>query len=109
MGDERQLGKYAVTDLDAPVNHIHFKDIIAIVEQMIQKQCRAKVYNVVAPVHPQKGEVIAIQKNQSYAGPKVQKGRIISSDKLLIELTYDFIYPDPRYFHISPGLADNIL
>lgn len=109
MGDERQLGKYAVTDLDAPVNHIHFKDIIAIVEQMIQKQCRAKVYNVVAPVHPQKGEVIAIQKNQSYAGPKVEKGRIISSDKLLIELTYDFIYPDPRYFHISPGLADSIL
>lgn len=103
MGDERQLSKYAVSDLDAPVNHIHFQDIIGVVEQMIQKQCRAKIYNVVAPVHPQKGEVMAIQKNQSYAGSKVQNGRVVSSNKLLVELAYDFIYPDPRCFHLSPG------
>ncbi|MBD1426742.1 Rossmann-fold NAD(P)-binding domain-containing protein [Sphingobacterium arenae] len=101
MGDDRQLSKYPVSNLQAPVNHIHFYDIATIIERMIENRSYAKVYNVVAPKHPTKQEVIAMQKNQPPTEGRSAIGRVISSNKLMEELNYQFIYPDPRYFHLQ--------
>lgn len=101
MGDDRQLSKYPVSGLGAPVNHIHFGDIATIIENMIENRSYAKVYNVVAPIHPTKQEVIAIQKNQPHTENRSEIGRLISSNKLIQELNYQFTYPDPRYFHLK--------
>lgn len=99
MGDDRQLSKYNVSHLDAPVNHVHFGDITAIIEKMIENKSHAKLYNVVAPEHPTKREVISVQKNQPHVESKKEIGRLISSNRLINELQYDFIYPNPKYFH----------
>ena len=100
MGDDRQLGKYNVTNLDAPVNHVHYLDIIGILEEMTAQQSSGKLYNVVAPLHPSKQEVIAAQRNSRETNLGKKTGRIILSDKLQAELDYTFRYPDPRHFHI---------
>ncbi|MBD1434474.1 hypothetical protein H8B06_16720 [Sphingobacterium sp. DN00404] len=101
MGDDRQLHKYNVSNLDAPVNHVHFEDIIAIIEKMIENRSRSKIYNIVAPVHPTKREVICEQTGRPYKENKREIGRLISSKRLMEELDYQFIYPDPRYFILS--------
>lgn len=102
MGDSRLLKNFNISDLDTVVNHIHFKDIAAVIRLMIEKGIHSKLYNVVAPLHPAKQEVIALQNNQLLK--EVQYGnkeqRIISSEKLISELDFTFKYPDPKYFHM---------
>jgi len=102
MGDDRQLSKYNVSNLDAPVNHVHFQDVISIIEKMMEKGLAGKLYNIVAPEHPSKSKVIDAQKKSSTANVQQTGGRIISSEKLQKELGYTFHYPDPKYFHLSP-------
>lgn len=99
MGDDRQLSKYHVSNLDSPVNHVHFADIVAIIEKMIANKLHTKLYNVVAPEHPTKREVISVQRNQPDIAGKPEKGRLIFSNRLIRELAYNFIYPNPKYFH----------
>lgn len=101
MGDNRQLSNYNVKNIEAPVNHVHYSDVISVSEQLISKQLHNTVYNVVAPLHPSKQEVIAIQQNKKIEPVKIEGGRLISSAKLITELEYAFIHPDPRYFHIT--------
>ncbi|MDG4946069.1 hypothetical protein NMK71_06555 [Weeksellaceae bacterium KMM 9713] len=100
MGDDRLLKNYNVSNLDAPVNHVHYQDIARVVQLMIELEQHAKLYNVVAPIHPSKQDVINAQNNELYDSEKEAKGRIISSAKLIEELDFTFNYPDPRYFHI---------
>jgi nucleoside-diphosphate-sugar epimerase len=101
MGDDRLLSKYTVSNLDATVNHIHYADICSVIEKMIERQSHSKLYNLGAPMHPQKGEVISAQKNIPYFSTMEYVGRTISSEKLISELDFDFKFPDPRYFHID--------
>lgn len=100
MGDDRQLSKYKVSDIESPVNHIHYKDIIGVIERMIERNSDSKVYNLVAPQHPSKRAVISKQKNEHCSDEVIAKGRLISSDLIREELEYDFLYPDPRLFHL---------
>ncbi|MNY80925.1 hypothetical protein D3C86_2222160 [compost metagenome] len=58
------------------------------------------MYNVVAPIHPNKEEVINAQKDLPYSGERIEIGRTISPNKLIEELNFEFQYPDPRYFHL---------
>ncbi|MGN7786635.1 hypothetical protein ACTJIJ_19025 [Niabella sp. 22666] len=106
MGDDRLLSKYKVSEMDAAVNHIHFYDICRIVHLLITQSATATVYNVVAPLHPSKRQVIESQTGVS-SGPSAATatGKIIVSQKMVKELEYQFIYPDPRQFHIpnNPG------
>lgn len=99
MGGERLLKNYNISNLDQLVNHIHYADICSVIEKMLDKHSESKVYNVVAPVHPDKEEVINAQKGLPYTGTRTDKGRIISPEKLISELDFTFQYPDPRYFH----------
>ncbi|WPO84232.1 NAD(P)-binding domain-containing protein [Chryseobacterium sp. JJR-5R] len=99
MGGDRLLKNYHISGLDQLVNHIHYADICSVVEKMLENRSRSKVYNVVAPVHPNKEEVINAQKGLPYSGERTDKGRTISPAKLMSELGFEFRYPDPRYFH----------
>jgi len=99
MGDQRLLKNYNISGLDQLVNHIHYTDICSVIEKMLDNQSESKVYNVVAPVHPNKEEVINAQKDLPYSGERTDIGRTISPAKLIEELDFEFQYPDPRYFH----------
>lgn len=100
MGGERLLKNYNIGQLDQLVNHIHYADICSVVEKMLNHHCESKVYNVVAPIHPNKEEVINAQKDLPYSGERTDQGRTISPKKLMEELDFEFQYPDPRYFHL---------
>ncbi|SHL33490.1 NAD(P)-binding domain-containing protein [Chryseobacterium polytrichastri] len=100
MGDQRLLKNYNISNLDLLVNHIHYADICSVVEKMLNNESHSKVYNVVAPVHPNKEEIINAQKDLPYSGERTTQGRTISPAKLISELGFEFEYPDPRYFHL---------
>nr|WP_314492412.1 hypothetical protein [uncultured Chryseobacterium sp.] len=100
MGDQRLLKNYNISDLDQLVNHIHYADICSVIEKMLDKQSESKVYNVVAPIHPNKEEVINAQRNLPYDGERTTVGRTVSPEKLIKDLDFEFQYPDPRYFHL---------
>lgn len=100
MGDQRLLKNYNISNLDQLVNHIHYEDICSVIEKMLDNQSESKVYNVVAPIHPDKEEVINAQKDLPYEGTRTTVGRTISPAKLIEELDFEFQYPDPRYFHL---------
>lgn len=99
MGDNRLLKNYNISNLDMLVNHIHYADICSVFEKMLKNNSQSKVYNIVAPIHPNKEEVINAQKGIPYSGERTTKGRTISAEKLIKELDFEFQYPDPRYFH----------
>ncbi len=100
MGDQRLLKNYNISNLNQLVNHIHYADICSVIEKMLEQKSRSKVYNIVAPIHPSKEEVINAQKGLPYSGERTTKGRTISTAKLIQELDFEFEYPDPRYFHL---------
>lgn len=99
MGDQRLLSKYKVSNLDYAVNHVHYADVCSVIEEMIKQQSHARLYNVVAPLHPTKSEVIHAQKNSPTLQKIEPKGKKVSSSKLISELDFKFQYGDPRYFH----------
>lgn len=100
MGDNRLLKNYNVSNLDFAVNHVHYKDIAGIISKMIEKGTERCLYNVTAPLHPSKAQVINAQKNiENGEEPKEIKGKKVLSSKLVSELEYIFQYPDPRKFH----------
>ena len=101
MGDNRQLSNYKVSNPEAPVNHVHYADVCATIELMISQQLHDKLYNIVAPNHPSKTDVINTQTGTGSAQLQHTEGRIISSQKMIAELNYTFKYPDPRYFHLK--------
>ena len=99
MGDDRIFSKYfsQQESLEA-VNHIHYQDITKIIEHIIVKKIHSKIYNVVAPLHPSKKAIFEFQKNKIEIDTITNDSRIISSDLLLKELDYTFIFPNPVYF-----------
>ena len=100
MGDNRLLHKYKVNNLDDPVNHVHYHDVCSVIIRMIERQMQDKLYNVVAPLHPTKKQVIQAQLHNHMDSLSEPEGRIISSAKIIAELGYRFNYPDPRTFHL---------
>ncbi|MGX5683438.1 NAD-binding protein [Chryseobacterium cucumeris] len=100
MGDNRLLKNYNVSNLDHAVNHIHYADISGIISEMIEQKTESKLYNVTAPIHPAKSQVINAQKNLLDAEEFEVKGKKVLSSKLVSELNYVFQHPDPRTFHL---------
>lgn len=99
MGDTRVFHRYFINqESKEAVNHIHFQDIVLILEQMIAQNCQSKVYNVVAPIHPSKKAIFEYQRNKNIIKDEIQDSRIILSDKLIQELNYTFVFPNPIYF-----------
>lgn len=101
MGDSRQLRNYLpLTNLKQTVNHVHYQDVCQIIRQMIQQKSTQALYNIVAPEHPTKQEIIDSQFNNSNKVPvrteTVQ--RIILSTKVREELKFTFQFPNPIFF-----------
>lgn len=100
MGKNRVFSNYNPQPTEQRVNHVHYEDICLVVEQMILKKCTAKLYNVVAPQHPTKREIIQNQKGLTAPEAITKKpfGKVILSDLLQKELDYEFKNPDPVKF-----------
>lgn len=102
MGDERFLSKYQISDLNAFVNHVHYLDICRVVQAILDRRLTSKLYNVVAPMHPSKAEVVCMQKNTAYVPEPDTHGKVVLSSWLIEDLSFDFHYPDPRLFPFQP-------
>lgn len=104
LGDNRRFDDFyrnrEIPDPQSPVNHLHYNDITAIIELMIEKGTASNLYNIVTPLHPTKAKVFAKQTGQSIPLTEKfsSKGRIISSNKLIKEFNYHFLKPDPSEF-----------
>ncbi|MFC6267233.1 Rossmann-fold NAD(P)-binding domain-containing protein [Frigoriflavimonas asaccharolytica] len=103
MGDERKFSKYfenkALPKPDDIVNHIHYEDIAEIVDHLIKNKTNGKLYNVVAPLHPTKQQVLDYQTaNISSEIENSQDGRIVLGNLLEKELQYTFLKPNPVEF-----------
>lgn len=100
MGGSRIFSKYKISNPEQIVNHVHYEDICLIIEKMISRKIISKTYNVVAPQHPTKQEVIDFQINKKDSNhiTDQDKGRKIVSCTLETELDYQFLHPDPKKF-----------
>jgi len=101
MGDDRFLSKYTIKVPEQRVNHIHYSDICTAIERIIETKADSKLYNLVAPQHPTKAEVIAMQTSSIFDKNTIPKGKIISSKHLCSDLNFEFQYPDPRFFQFN--------
>ncbi|MFW2135033.1 epimerase [Chryseobacterium sp. TY4] len=98
MGENRYLSKYKIKEPQQIVNHIHFEDICRIVEKMINDNLQFKTYNLVAPLHPTKQQVVDFQTKNIETKIEESCGRKIVSEFLEKDLKYEFLHPDPRKF-----------
>lgn len=98
MGGSRIFSKYTVKNEELRVNHVHYKDICNIIEIMMDRKLGSKLYNIVAPLHPSKREVILYQKEEIFQETQQGTGRWISSEKMMKDLAYQYEFPDPRKF-----------
>jgi len=108
FGKNRVFAKYfserICTTGEQPANFVHIDDAVKLIEEASCHLLRHAIYNVVAPLHPKKMDVIlASAKKYGYALPlafeatdAVQK--IVSGKLLQEELEYQFILPDPLQF-----------
>lgn len=103
MGDDRIAGKWKNASVfnDGFVNYIHKRDVIKIVKLMLDKNITNGIYNLVAPTHPTRLDIH--KKNSKHF--KIIIGtfdgfsnRRVLSNKLINDLGYDFLYPNPLYF-----------
>ncbi|MDT8339436.1 MAG: hypothetical protein RQ763_09565 [Sulfurimonas sp.] len=103
MGEDRVAGKWksAVDFSDGFVNYIHRDDVINIVKMMIKSGVNQGIYNLVAPEHPTRKEIH--QKNSQKFGSEIGNfqgfsNRKVLSQRLIKELGYTFLYPNPLEF-----------
>lgn len=88
--------KEDVPDPDTPVNLIHGEDCIGIILKIIEKEIWGETFNAASPYHPSRKEYYT-QKAEALGltPPKFQdkgsNGKIISADKVIGLLGYDFI------------------
>ncbi|SHF79021.1 Nucleoside-diphosphate-sugar epimerase [Salegentibacter echinorum] len=91
--------KTGVKNPKAPVNLIHQKDCIAIIQQIIEKEAWGKVFNAAYPEHPTKEDYYTETAKKlnlntpSFDLTAVSKGKIIGSVNLKKELEFEFTAP----------------
>ncbi len=103
MGKDRVAGRWkSATDFsDGYVNYIHRDDVINIVKKAIESGVERGIYNLVAPQHPTRKEIH--EKNSQKYGSDIgnfsgfTKRRVLS-DKIIKELDYTFLHPNPLEF-----------
>ena len=101
MGDDRFLSKYLTLDregLDEVVNHVHYQDVCKSIREIITSNKRSNIYNLVAPQHPTKKEVLEYQINHNLITSNTKIGKIVSSEKIVQELKFEFDFPNPVLF-----------
>jgi NAD dependent epimerase/dehydratase family enzyme len=101
IGEDRHpvkflAGKENLENPDAPVNLIHQKDCIGIIEEIIFQSKWNEVFNAAAPFHPSREDYYTQKaKEQNLILPKFSTEtsnikKIISSEKIENSLKYQF-------------------
>lgn len=112
MGYERIPGKYFAGKKDLPggnnpVNYVHRDDVLRAIVKIVENEVYGNLFNVVAPFHPLKKEVIknsALDFNMELPHFKEENAfgyKIVNSDKLIKSLNFEFQYPDPLSFYYN--------
>jgi nucleoside-diphosphate-sugar epimerase len=109
MGYDRFPGKYyAGKPFDnwaSGVNYVHQDDMILIINHLINTNICNEIFNIVAPIHPMRKEIII--KNCVDLGLEMPffidpatpiPFKIISSEKLIFKTNYQFKYANPLDF-----------
>lgn len=103
MGEDRVAGKWKKVSIfeDGYANYVHRDDVVSIVKTLLNSDIKRGIYNVVAPIHPTRQEIH--KKNASKFGLILGtfngfSNRRVSSQKLINELNYTFLYPNPLDF-----------
>ncbi len=112
MGEDRYLSKYydsTVQNAQTIVNHIHLEDAIGILKEIISKNTYG-TYNICAPLHPTKEEIIKEQckilnkKEPYFAHGDTNKGVVIT-DKIDKKIFYMYKHPSPIHFPLIKNQA----
>lgn len=106
-GEDRHPAKYmagrkGIKDGEAPVNLVHRKDVINATELVIEKDFRAEIFNVCAPIHPTKKEIYtAITERFGMKKPEFleggEDGKMVSSENIM-KIGFEFFYENPITF-----------
>ncbi|MFV8225179.1 NAD(P)H-binding protein [Christiangramia aquimixticola] len=92
-------GRENISSPEAPVNLIHQKDCIRAISLLIKEKEDNSVWNLVYPEHPLKADYYTtMAKSKNLGLPQFRKneeakGKIISSDKIIRELDFEFKHP----------------
>lgn len=82
-------------------NYIHVDDICNILLTILQARLEGETFNAVSPDHPKKNAVIkAMVAKYGFLPPLAfdnaeEQSKIVSSEKLIKQLHYKFLYPSP--------------
>lgn len=115
LGYDRIPGKYyigkVVTNGNTPVNYIHRDDAIAVIHELIKADTWNHTFNLVAPLHPTRKEVFVKNAEDLHFEPprfETQQDpepyKLVLGEKLVEQLHYEFIYPDPLFFSYSKNV-----
>lgn len=104
IGGTRNPGNFfksdkVVSNALAPVNLIHLDDCIGIVKAIVAQQKWNIVYNATASTHPTKASyyqkaTLQIGKEPAKFIEELDTFKIVSNQKLIDDLGYEFVYPD---------------
>lgn len=109
VGEERRPGRFMAgqKDLpngDAPVNLIHQDDCMAILARLLEHEKWGEVYNACADAHPLRKDFYPAAARALGLEPPEFKDmqetrfKIVISQKLKDDLSYEFQHPDPMRF-----------
>lgn len=108
FGKNRILAKYVehkvCTTGEQLANFIHVDDVVELIYKGLEQGLKSTVYNIVAPEHPKKKDVI-IASAEKYNfqlpaawEPKDSFQKIVDGSKIRKELNYSYKYPNPIDF-----------
>lgn len=102
-------GKQGLTTGSIPVNYIHRDDGVAIIKAFLKNPQPGQTFNVVSPEHPTREAVY--RKNCDDFGydtptfakpPQSEPFKIVSPEKLIQAIGYQYQYVDPLAFYYAP-------
>lgn len=108
FGKTRIFAKYfenrICTTGDQLANFVHVDDVVELIGRGFENFLKYTIYNIVAPEHPQKKEVILASAEkysfQMPSGwqPKDSFQKLVHGTRIIDELCYSFKYPNPVLF-----------
>ena len=99
--------KNIAIDPREPVNLVHREDVINVINEVIEQEKWDEIYNVCAPEHSNKKEVyghwamLLGYDELQFVEKEIPIVKTVSSEKLINELNYSFIYPYPVEFNLD--------
>lgn len=108
FGKKRIFAKYFTNRIcttgNQLANFVHLEDVVALIHKGLHNDLLYPIYNIVAPAHPTKKEVIlASAMKYGFDFPSAWKPedsfqKLVDGTKIIEELDYCFSYPNPINF-----------